>query len=80
MEQKSLKIFIFSDPVLGAPNWDVGIIIVSAFQGQKWNLSEVGLFSWAQTATGSQHWNPLVSLHDLELLTTGLILENNLED
>lgn len=55
MEQKSLKIFIFSDPVLGAPNRDVGIIIVSAFQGQKWNLSDVGLFSWAQTATGSQH-------------------------
>src|SRR5574341_700426 len=31
MEQKSLKIFIFSDPVLGVPSWDLGIIIVPAF-------------------------------------------------
>ena len=40
-----------------------------------------GLVLWTQTATGSQHLNPLVSLQDPELLTTGLIfLENNLDD
>lgn len=52
MEQKSLKIFIFSDPVLGVPSWDLGIIIVSAFQGQKWNLSVVGLFSGLRQPLG----------------------------
>ena len=56
MEQKSRKIFISSDPVLGAPGWEVGIIIIiPALRGKKWNLSDVNQLSLAQTTTGGRH-------------------------